>query len=473
MKRGYIKNLKNIRKSIHVRFLSEIAAVLAIASATRFYHLFQPATEVFDEKFYRFQAANYITHNFYFDVHPPLGKLIYYVFAKIIHLSAESITGSGFVYLRILPALCGVLLVYVVWATLRTLGVSRKFAFLASFIMALEPILIVESRYVLIEPFLKLAVFFSFYSYAMARIRAGNSHRLWLVLSIISAGLAASIKWTGLTALLILVIWYSFDTGIKKPLFTTNKKLIVTLSGIFFVVFIMYLTFFAIHTSLLTRSGQDDDFVGIKYQSTLIGNKNYNSHITMTSREKFFELQLTMISGQENMRKGHPYHAIWYTWPLMNKPILFWVNDAKAPTARIYLIGNIVIWLSIWPLYIYGVFLLMKNYKKLRPEQTKILFILLLSFMLNFLPFGGINREMFLYHYIVAYIFSLMVAIYVWDTYINIQKQNKKYINILKVIYFVILLTCICVFVYLSPIIYGWQITNNQYEKILFIKSWR
>ncbi len=49
---------------------------LAAGVLTRFYHLSQPSQVVFDEVHFGTQASYYITGLYYYDVHPPLGKMI-------------------------------------------------------------------------------------------------------------------------------------------------------------------------------------------------------------------------------------------------------------------------------------------------------------------------------------------------------------------------------------------------------------
>jgi len=62
--------------------------VLGILSFfTRFLFLSHPSEVVFDEVYFGSYVKNYFTHSYFYNDHPPLGKLIIYFFAKIFGLS--------------------------------------------------------------------------------------------------------------------------------------------------------------------------------------------------------------------------------------------------------------------------------------------------------------------------------------------------------------------------------------------------
>ena len=87
--------------------------VLAVAAAfTRFWRLFTPRAVVFDEMHYKHHAGHYLAGTHYFDVHPPLAKLLYALVAKLAGVPAETLLGdSPVVVLRVLPAAAGTLIV--------------------------------------------------------------------------------------------------------------------------------------------------------------------------------------------------------------------------------------------------------------------------------------------------------------------------------------------------------------------------
>jgi len=61
-------------RSKHAKTAAIILTILAIF--TRFYKISEPAQVVFDEVHFGKFASYYLRHTYYFDVHPPLGKLM-------------------------------------------------------------------------------------------------------------------------------------------------------------------------------------------------------------------------------------------------------------------------------------------------------------------------------------------------------------------------------------------------------------
>ncbi len=92
--------------------------LILLAIATRFLFLDYPAEVVFDEVHFGKFVSAYFTHNYYFDIHPPLGKMLIAGFANIAgfnlgnedpekifeHIGGQFGTRELFI-LRFLPAL--------------------------------------------------------------------------------------------------------------------------------------------------------------------------------------------------------------------------------------------------------------------------------------------------------------------------------------------------------------------------------
>ena len=133
----------------------EVFILIGAALATRLWGLFTPAAVVFDEVYFKVYAGDYLKHSYYFDPHPPLGKLLLAGWAWLTHLDPSSLTGTGpVVALRILPALAGAAIIPIFYAFLRQLGASRRIATLGATLLLLDNALLVESRFVLIDSML-------------------------------------------------------------------------------------------------------------------------------------------------------------------------------------------------------------------------------------------------------------------------------------------------------------------------------
>ncbi|KAF5328306.1 hypothetical protein D9611_014640 [Ephemerocybe angulata] len=107
-----------------------VSALTALAFALRFYKISHPDQVVFDEVHFGKFAAYYITHQYYFDVHPPLAR------CSSGWLAGSYITNNvPYVGMRALPAVLGSLTVPVVYAIMKESGFSTLCCFSASLIL--------------------------------------------------------------------------------------------------------------------------------------------------------------------------------------------------------------------------------------------------------------------------------------------------------------------------------------------------
>src|SRR3954447_6188728 len=127
---------------------AELWLLWGLAALTRLPRLGLPPDTVFDEVYFKQFAGAYFTHKYYFDIHPPLGKLLLAGWAKLIGVNPGSITTPPATGLRWFVALAGILVVPLVYGIVRRLSGSRLAAGLAGLVVALDGALIVESRFI-------------------------------------------------------------------------------------------------------------------------------------------------------------------------------------------------------------------------------------------------------------------------------------------------------------------------------------
>ncbi|NBY23004.1 MAG: phospholipid carrier-dependent glycosyltransferase [Gammaproteobacteria bacterium] len=146
--------------------------LLTVGLASRFWGLGTPATVIFDELHWGRYFSSYFTGSYYFDVHPPLGKLIYagwaylwgFTPAFIFELSAPY-NGAWALILRGLPAFMGAMLPLIVYGLALDLGYRQTMAALAGFLIAIDGAFIGISRLILLDPFLLFFGFAALWSY--------------------------------------------------------------------------------------------------------------------------------------------------------------------------------------------------------------------------------------------------------------------------------------------------------------------
>jgi len=490
--------------------LAVYALVILLSSITVHFLFFgHPNETVFDEVHFGKFISGYFTHEYFFDIHPPLGKLLIsgmgylagfkpgFSFAEI----GQKFPDNIYLWLRLLPTLAGVLLPLIIFFLVLRLGLSRIAAFSAAMLVVFENALLVQSRFILLDSFLLLFGFSALLAYFKY---AQEKKILYLFLSGVLAVLSLSVKWTGATFLALIIILEIIRLAKEKNgLFLLRNSI-----ALLIVPFAIYFSIFAIHLGLLTKSGPGDAFMSLGFQKTLAGSTvNAEGYRPLGLMAKFVELNLKMYGANANLTAGHPYSSKWYTWPFMARPIYYWYENSPGTASqesRIYFLGNPIIWWASTAAIIYSLFILVRDTVRRKsknetprvslqhhplptshsdlpagrnpaPENPdssikgtvfwgadKTLALLGGAYLLNLLPFIGITRAMFLYHYMIGLIFAIIALTYLID---RGQSKNK--------IFVVLLAASFLTFLFFSPLTYGLPLSNSAYHLRVWFPGWQ
>lgn len=463
-----------------------ILAILAFI--IHFAFLAYPNQTIFDEVYFGKFAAAYFSHEYYFDIHPPLGKLIIAGWAWLINFDLVfnydkigTVANSQlFFTLRFLPALFGALFVLVFswFAYLSTR--SKKTALIAGALILLDNAFLVQSKITAIDIFL---VFFAILTFCFFLLyqRENCFSKKWfafLMLTGISFGLTASIKWTGLATFGIIAVillakiysqkmtaWLSPANYINfnpiklnsppkrsfknflKLRFGIIQEAIISIIIIFTLGFTIYVIPFYAHFNLLTKSGPGDAYMSVQWQTEL-KNGRQNTPNPLSFWAKFKELNKSMYSYSANLTATHPFSSAWNQWPFDKKPIYYWYEgptpDNNQKIGKIYFLGNPILW---WlALGVIALTLIRILSKKERQKITPFMYFLILAYLANILPFIRIKRVAFLYHYLLSISFAiLLLSIY-------LEKLWQKN----KAIFTALAIAIVASFIALTPLSYGW-----------------
>jgi len=399
--------------------------LFVVSIALHFAFLGQPAQVVFDEVHYGKTVNGYLSGEYFFTGHPPLGPQLTTLGAwfggyrepssNFEHIG-QDLDSTAFA-IRILPAFAGTILPLVIFFFLRTLGLSLMASFAAAILVLLENALLLQSRLALPDIFL---ILFGFLGLVFLFRRS-------FFLSAIFLSLSVAVKWNAVGFL----IFAGFILLKNAILHKAYKPLLV------FIVLppLLYLGIFALHFQLLPNPGSGDIFMS---QEFLRGEKNLI--------EKTIELNKTNYATNLNgLDATHPYSSKWYTWPLMQRPIFYWNGE----NTKLYLLGNPVIWWgsSMAVLLLIGLLVI----GKLRRDPTA--WILLLGYGTTLLPFVGVSRIVFLYHYFTPLLFAIMILAYL----VSKTKHANK-------IFVALIVLALAAFVYFAPLTYGLELSPEQYE---------
>jgi dolichyl-phosphate-mannose-protein mannosyltransferase len=375
--------------------------------------------------------------------------------------------------LRIIPALAGTLLPLVIYGICRRLNFWKTGAMTAALLVCLENSLVVQSRFILSDIVMLLFGFTAILCYLEYNHRFGSKQRSWfLIFSIMLSGAALSIKWTGLSFILLIILLEAYRLNEKRlEKMLDWKKLIQKLVAFSFlsgaVCLFIYMVLFGIHFSLLTKSGPGDDFMSPEFQKTLANSKYADTPGLPAENylQKFTELNGEMLAADKTLTAPHQYSSTWNTWPLMARPIFYWQEQ----NSYIYLLGNPLIYLfgliSILAVIGSGILMLIrKNYRNAYEDRKLPIFFLAMGFLVNYIPFIFIGRVMFLYHYEAALVFAIMAIAFLIDTI----QGGRKYAAALLV-----LILALILFVFFSPLTYGTPLSDSQLQARMWFPTWR
>lgn len=444
--------MKFIRKNLIIILLISISFIV------RFAYLGYPSEVVFDEVHFGKFVSAYFTHEYYFDIHPPLGKLLIAGFAKLggytpgfdFNHIGEMFDSKNLLILRFLPALFGALLPLIIYLILRQLKVSPKFALLGGLFIVFENAILVESKFILVDSMLLFFGFFSIYLYLLyANCKNYRKQLIYLGLSATFAAFALSIKWTGILFLGVIGLAFLYKYFKKFSL----KLAAIELAFLIFIPLIAYYLIFAVHLNLLQKSGEGDAYMS-------------NQFPKMTQWAKFIELNRQMYFYNSTLKATHSYGSTWYEWPFGKRPIWYWAGSKDGTFANIYLMGNIIEWAMVIIGIIFSIFLIfLKKYRKKLPI---FFWFLLIGYFVNLFPYVAISRVTFLYHYLPSLIFGIMILCIILDKIlfprISLRAGGAVYSGILAAI--------IAGFLIIAPVSYGMKIserTNIRYQNLLNI----
>lgn len=460
----------------------ELFFLIGASFISRFWNLSFPSFVVFDETHFGLYATKYLSYQYYFDIHPPLGKMLFALSSWIggVEPGFDFLIHSAYgdfpqVAIRFLPALFGALLVPLVYLLMRELKFSRKIAFFAGFLVLFDNALVVQSRLVLLDTVLLFFILLSIYIFLLSNKTAIFSHS-WYLFSIISGfllGCAISIKWIGLGALAVIWIYLIFRENIfKKP-----RKYIFS-EIIFFLIIplLFYILVFTFHLILLPN--QCNENCGAVLSESHLDSENAVSYFNTPPEgnlvEKFLvENRRMVFSTFLGQGADHYYQSDWYSWPFMVRPIKYAFYDQNEKTSYLYFFGNPFVWWFSF-LGIIGIFYIaFRNYFYRLSKKASVLLssdgtlFLIIGYLVFFIPFATIFRSVFLYHYLSSLLFSIMI----FSVFIGIITSEVS-VKMANLIYGAVLLIVLIGFLFFAPLTYSLPLEESEFQMRMWLSTW-
>lgn len=498
-------------------FIISILGVFFLSSVTHFWRLDQFNVLVFDEVYYAKFAINYLNQVSFFDAHPPLGK---YLIALGIWLAnhfpfytgtPNYFTGaviSPFSY-RWLDALTGSVIPLIVMGIAYQLSHRSSYAIIAGLFTAADGLLLVESRFALINIYLIFFGLLGNWFFLLGLAHQKTKRKIWLALAGVCFGAAIAVKWNGLGFLLGIYLLWLIAWGIVwlqklKRLLANLPRKTPNLKS----------------KSLnplpnLTQINLPSWLVNLGIIPTVVYCLIWIPHLLITSDAGFWEIHRQILAFHQNMGNGtevHPYCSAWYTCPLMLRPILYFYEKTLhlsdpvplypplppgvgkivyavqamgnpflwwTGTVAMIMLAIAILWMLIIPILVskktspisqspdfHQPSLSSQTEPQSLSTATWIALYLVINYIANFFPWIFITRCTFIYLYIPASIFTFLGIAWLTDHWLRSHNDHIKILGIT-----IICLICLS-FLFWLPVYIGLPLSLNEHQMRIWLPSW-
>jgi dolichyl-phosphate-mannose-protein mannosyltransferase len=424
--------------------------IALISFGLRLFHLGLPKGLVFDEVYYFDGARDFLAHGVEvtgsgpeFIVHPPVGKWCIALGIKLF--------GNHEFGWRISVAVAGALTIYLVGRIAQSLFITPSLATLASLLMALDGLNLVQSRTALLDLFLTLFVLIAILSWLKGHYwRTG----IWF-------GIACGSKWSGvyfLVAFALLTVYR--DRGRIQPFIKLLPKRFVQ----FFILPVA--TYLATWTGwLLTSRGWDRQWAD--------GHPSSFGFIPRSLRS-LWHYHAEILNFHRSLTQHHAYQANPWSWLVMGRPTSFYYGTPsvcggpKNCSQEVLALGTPLLWwLGTLAIAVVLGFWIRSLITTGKPEFVSG--FILLGLAAGYLPwFFFQRRTIFTFYAIVFEPFVILALVYCAKKFLGVPPwpRNKK------VVIAIIVILIAANFLYFLPLFNGSVLSYTQWRYRMWLPSW-
>lgn len=227
-------------------------------------------------------------HEFYHDVHPPLGKMLIALSEYLAGFDGNFEFNSNSAYeeninykfMRQFNASFGALCVPLTFYTMRNMYFDNLTVYLVTLMVCLEHSYIVLSKFILLDSMLLFFTILTFF--CLTQLHQYRKRQLtirwlsWLLATGASIGCVCSVKWvglfiTGIVGIYTILDLYSLHYDKKISRIKYIGSWLVRIISLIILPAILYMLFFKVHFSLLYKSGTGDSSTHTLFQANLEG----------------------------------------------------------------------------------------------------------------------------------------------------------------------------------------------------------
>jgi len=406
---------------------------------------------VFDEVHFPKFAEGYLDGKPPNDGHPPLGK---YLIALGILLFGHNETGY-----RIASMIIGALIPLLAIGLVYRLTKQTGLALLTGLLTFSDGLLLVESRYGLLNVFLVAFGLVSQIFLLAGLERQGKGRLIMLSLSGIMLGACAGVKWNGMGFWLMTVSLIAIAFIAKR----FSKKIsarLGKLANLADLTWYEYLLCF-IGLPIFAYVGQWTPHV-MMVVKVFTPNaqgwewlKSFLNHLII-SNQNIYAWNTSPSSVGSPEHPIHPYCSSPESWFLSMRPVGYYFNINGDIWQDVHALGNPILWwlssLAILAIACWGIF-------KMRGE----LIYISVGYAANYLPWFMVKRCLFIYHYMSPSVFSFMALALVLTT---LYQQKQVWYKTIPVMFIMAVLSAQ---IFFMPIWLGLPLSPQSfYERMWF-----
>jgi len=484
-------------------------AIGILALFTRFVGLTSAksnGTPVFDEKHYVPQAWD-IARSWFNPVlggiesNPGYGLVVHPPLAKRIEALGEMVFGYTPLGWRVMGALFASAVVVFTMLLARRLSQSWMIGLFAGVMALCDGVLLVIGRFGMLDVFILLFIVMAAWTlagdmrqvhqrfhdaYVRGEVNPRLGFRWWRFATGVLLGCALAVKWSGLYYIAFFGLlssfydlWLRHRYGVKNPVRETLLRDVPSaLASIVLIPAVLYMwswrAWFASETSVYRHSLSDGTIANsdwpalAKLPESVAGWLYYHFSVLK------FHSELTSSAGH-----SHPWDSKPWSWLVASRPILYYsstdIECAGGQECRrmIYLFGTPAIWWLTVPILLWAIWAWISC-------KDRRVIVPLVAFAAGFLPWlAAFDRQMYFFYAGPLVPFTIVLLALALG---ELSKRGKRVPWMNKIAgpitsgqlgVIVYLAIVIGMFLYFSPILYGFVIPDSFYNQLMWLPSWK
>ena len=345
---------------------------------------------------------------------------------------------------------CGVIMVVLMYLLAKELLENEKISLLCTFIFAFDFMHYTQTRLATVDSYLVMFVMLMFLfviKWAKMPLHTNRTEAyLNLLLSGIFMGCAVAVKWNGAYGAAGLAVYFFISLWLKYRHAATaenrDKKenfrvaAATCLWCVLCFVVLPFMIYFASFAPVINADGLKATFTD------------------------FVNYQIHMFNYHSQLEAEHFFSSMWYTWPVMIKPIWYSVTRMGQEVSTISAFGNPAVWLPMVPCL--GITLA----KAIKGKDRRGIPVLA-GYLGCYLPWVLVTRLAFIYHYFPATVFGVLAIGYRLLPVAENTEENKK--DKLLAVYSAIVFICFMVFL---PVISGIPAGRDFVDSLELLGTW-